>query len=332
MALYHLIGFAAGFVLDLIIGDPYNFPHPIRWIGSLIGWLDKTLLGDGKKLSSSGKKARGLLMWLVVIVITVCLTGGALYLAYSIHPAAGMVLEAVLTCYCLATKSLKDESMKVYKALLTKDLDASRKAVSMIVGGDTKALDEAGITRAAVETVAENTSDGVIAPLLYCFLAGPVLGLAYKAANTMDSMVGYHNDRYEDFGFFPAKLDDVVNFLPARISALLMISAAFLGGRDYSGKRAFEIFKRDRFNHKSPNSAQTESACAGALGVRLAGDASYFGKVVKKPFIGDDCRQIETEDIKRANCIMYITAVLCFVLCCAVLALGLSFDWNMLHV
>ena len=150
-------------------------------------------------------------------------------------------------------------------------------------------------------------------------------------------MVGYHNDRYEDFGFFPAKLDDVVNFLPARFSALLMVAAACLGGSDFSGKRAFQIFKRDRFNHKSPNSAQTESACAGALGVRLAGDASYFGKVVKKPFIGDDLRQIEKEDIKRANHLMYITAFLCFLICCAVLLIfllvpGFSFNWNLIHM
>ena len=201
--------------------------------------------------------------------------------------------------------------MKVYYALREGDIEKSRYAVSMIVGRDTKCLDEAGITRAAIETVAENTSDGVIAPVIYTFLGGPILGFAYKSINTMDSMVGYHNDKYEYFGKAAAKLDDIVNFVPARLSAVFMIMAAFFGGKEYSFQRALKIFKRDRFNHKSPNSAQTESACAGALSVKLAGDASYFGKIVKKPFIGDDIRQIEFDDIKRACRLMYLTEDIC---------------------
>ena len=225
----------------------------------------------------------------------------------------GVVVEAVLTCYCLATKSLKDESMKVYKALKEGTIDDARRAVSMIVGRDTESLDEKAVVRAAVETVAENTSDGVIAPLIYTFIGGPVLGLLYKAINTMDSMVGYHNDRYENFGFAAAKLDDVVNFLPSRISAMFMILAASLGGKDFSGKDALRIFKRDRYNHKSPNSAQTESACAGALRLRLAGDSSYFGKIVHKPYIGDAIREEEPEDIKRSCRLMYLTCYLTFV-------------------
>jgi adenosylcobinamide-phosphate synthase len=206
----------------------------------------------------------------------------------------------------------------VYKALKANDTEKARKAVSMIVGRDTEKLDDEGIAKAAVETVAENTSDGVIEPLLYTAIGGPVLGFAYKAINTLDSMVGYHNDRYENFGSFSARLDDIVNFIPARISAGLMIISAYICGvfnGIYSGKRAVRIFKRDRFNHKSPNSAQTESVCAGALGIKLAGDASYFGKLVKKPYIGDAERNIENEDIKRAGRLMYISEFICFVFC-----------------
>ena len=213
--------------------------------------------------------------------------------------------------------------MRVYDALRTDGVDAGRRAVSMIVGRDTSVLDAAGVTRAAVETIAENTSDGVIAPMLYTAIGGPVLGFVYKAVNTMDSMIGYKNDKYMYFGRFAARLDDVVNFIPARISAYLMIVAAFIGGRQFDGQNAYRIFKRDRFNHASPNSAQTESVCAGALRVRLAGDAVYFGKLVKKKYIGDGLREIEYEDIKRANRLMYITAFLCELLSVAVMSLVL---------
>ena len=313
---YHLLAFCIGFVLDQIIGDPYNIPHPIRLIGNLIGFLDKKLMGpkdtqDNRDRNPGKEMRRGLLLWIVVVASTVIVTTLIVNAAYFLNTLLGMLVEAVLTCYILAAKSLKDESMKVYKALKTGTLEDARFAVSMIVGRDTKVLDETGVAKAAVETVAENTSDGVIAPLIYTFVGGPVLGLAYKAVNTMDSMVGYHNDRYEYFGRVAARMDDVFNYLPARISALLMIAAAFVCGSDYSGKRAFEIFKRDRYNHKSPNSAQTESACAGALGIRLAGDASYFGKIVHKPYIGDDTRPVEEEDIKRANHLMYGTTYIC---------------------
>lgn len=320
----HLAAFAAGFILDLLVGDPYKIPHPIRWIGSLIARLDKKLLGKRDEAKVTSERLRGLFMWLIVMTVTIALSGGALFASYRIHVLFGIVLEAILTCYCLATKSLKDESMKVYKALKTGDIKASRRAVSMIVGRDTESLDEAGVTRAAVETVAENTSDGSIAPLIFTCIGGPVLGLAYKAINTMDSMVGYHNDRYENFGFFPARLDDIANFFPARISALLMIASCLFLGKEYDAAGAYRIFKRDRFNHKSPNSAQTESACAGALGLRLAGDAVYFGKKVEKPFIGDDKRPIEAEDIKRANKLMYMTAILAFVIGAGILTLVLG--------
>ena len=325
---YHIIAFIAGFVLDLLIGDPHFIPHPVRLIGSLISFLDKRLNSDVKYNSSENeanltKYKRGVLLAFTVIFATFAVSVIILVAAYSINLYAGIIAEAVMTWQILATKCLRVESMRVYDALRTDGVEAGRRAVSMIVGRDTSVLDEAGVTRATVETIAENTSDGVIAPMLYTAIGGPVLGFVYKAVNTMDSMLGYKNDKYMYFGRFAARLDDVVNFIPARISAYLMIAAAFIGGRQFDGKNAYRIFKRDRFNHASPNSAQTESVCAGALRVQLAGDAVYFGKLVKKKYIGDGLREIEYEDIKRANRLMYITAFLCELLSVAVMSLVL---------
>ena len=325
---YHIFAFIAGFVLDLLIGDPHFIPHPVRLIGSLISFCDKRLNCDAgyniseKKLNLI-KYKRGMLLVFTVIFATFAISVIIIVAAYSINLYAGVIAEAVMTWQILATKCLRVESMRVYDALRTDGVDAGRRAVSMIVGRDTSVLDAAGGTRAAVETIAENTSDGVIAPMLYTAIGGPVLGFVYKAVNTMDSMLGYKNDKYMYFGRFAARLDDVVNFIPARISAYLMIAAAFIGGRHFDGKNAYHIFKRDRFNHASPNSAQTESVCAGALRVQLAGDAVYFGKLVKKKYIGDGLREIEYEDIKRANRLMYITAFLCELLSVAVMSLVL---------
>ena len=325
---YHIFAFIAGFVLDLLIGDPHFIPHPVRLIGSLISFCDKRLNCDaGYNISEKKinliKYKRGMLLAFTVIIATFAISVIIIVAAYSINLYAGVIAEAVMTWQILATKCLRVESMRVYDALKTDGVDAGRRAVSMIVGRDTSVLDAAGVTRAAVETIAENTSDGVIAPMLYTAIGGPVLGFVYKAVNTMDSMLGYKNDKYMYFGRFAARLDDVVNFIPARISAYLMIAAAFIGGRQFDGKNAYRIFKRDRFNHASPNSAQTESVCAGALRVQLAGDAVYFGKLVKKKYIGDGLREIEYEDIKRANRLMYITAFLCELLSVAVMSLVL---------
>lgn len=325
---YHIFAFIAGFVLDLLIGDPHFIPHPVRLIGSLISFCDKRLNCDaGYNISEKKlyliKYKRGMLLAFTVIFATFAMSVIIIVAAYSINLYAGVMAEAVMTWQILATKCLRVESMRVYDALRTDGVDAGRRAVSMIVGRDTSVLDAAGVTRAAVETIAENTSDGVIAPMLYTAIGGPVLGFVYKAVNTMDSMLGYKNDKYMYFGRFAARLDDVVNFIPARISAYLMIAAAFIGGRQFDGKNAYRIFKRDRFNHASPNSAQTESVCAGALRVQLAGDAVYFGKLVKKKYIGDGLREIEYEDIKRANRLMYITAFLCELLSVAVMSLVL---------
>lgn len=318
---YHMIAFFLGFLLDLLFGDPYWLPHPIRLIGSLIARVEKCFLGKNKDRNEKKEFRQGIYMVIIVLFSTMAVTTLILCLAYYINCYLGIAVETVMTYQILATKCLKVESMKVYYCLKDKTLPEARKAVSMIVGRDTDCLDEEGVAKAAIETVAENTSDGVIAPMLYTALGGPILGFLYKAVNTMDSMIGYKNDKYLYFGRTAAKLDDVVNFLPARISAYLMIAASFIGGKCFSGKRAYYIYKRDNRNHASPNSAQTESVCAGALGIRLAGNASYFGKIVKKPYIGDSVRAVEYEDIKRVNRLMYLTAWLSEIICLFVMGL-----------
>ena len=317
MLKYHITAFLLGFLLDLLLGDPYWLPHPIRLIGNLIAALDRKLLGNPEEGERNDHREfhRGIVLVVLVLLSVTVVTAALLFGGYALHPYIGLVMETIMTYQILATKCLKVESMKVYACLKRGDLPAAKKAVSMIVGRDTDVLDETGVAKAAIETVAENTSDGVIAPMLYLALGGPVLGFFYKAVNTMDSMVGYKNDRYLYFGRAAAKVDDVVNYIPARISAYLMILFAFIGGRAYDGKRAFQIHQKDRRNHASPNSAQTESACAGALGIQLAGDASYFGKIVKKPYIGDAVRKVEFEDIKRVNHLMYFTAWICALFC-----------------
>lgn len=255
-----------------------------------------------------GERRAGVGLACSTIAVTGLAAGTLVWAADRIAPAVGLAVRVVLCYFLLAARDLRDESMAVYRELVKGDLPAARRAVSMIVGRDTESLSAAGVAKAAVETVAENASDGEIAPLFYLAIGGPVLGWMYKAVNTMDSMIGYKNDRYLHFGRFAAKLDDVVNFIPARISGLLIVAAAFLTGMD--GPGAFRIFRRDRLKHASPNSAQTEAAAAGALGLELAGSASYFGKRVEKPTIGDARRAIEPEDIRRANRLMIAASVL----------------------
>lgn len=316
--IYHIAAMLAGFLMDLLFGDPYWLPHPIRLIGNWISFLEKRLLGsktEEKHTTPEQEKRRGMLLVLAVLSSTVFVTTVLLLGAYRLHPYLGAVIESIMTYQILATKCLQVESMKVYQELKKGDIAASRKVVSMIVGRDTECLDETGVAKAAIETVAENTSDGVIAPMICTAIGGPILGFFYKAVNTMDSMVGYKNEKYLYFGRAAAKLDDVVNYIPARISAYLMILAALLGGKNFKGRQAYRIYKRDNRNHASPNSAQTESVCAGALGIQLAGDASYFGKVVKKPYIGDALRNVEYEDIKRVNQLMYLTTCINEILC-----------------
>ena len=312
---YHLAAFCAGFLLDLIFGDPHWLPHPVRAIGKLISFLEKKLYGKGRR------RLRGFLLVLAVCLIVEISAFLVLCGCYLINSVLGCIIESIMTYQLLAAKCLKVESMKVYEKLEHGTLEEARKAVSMIVGRDTENLTAEEVVKAAVETVAENTSDGVIAPMLYLALGGPVLGFFYKTVNTLDSMIAYKNERYIDFGWFAAKADDAANFLPSRISAFLMIFACAFLGRSFSFKNAWRVYKRDRFNHESPNSAQTESACAGALGLKLAGPASYGGIVEDKPFIGDETRKIEHGDIRRANKLMYAAAFICAAFCVAVMAL-----------
>lgn len=307
-----LAALLTGYVLDLIFGDPRQIYHPIRIIGNLIAVLEKGIRKVFPK-TSKGELAGGTVLVVLVVQICTAVPAALLGLAAWIHPVVYWLLASFWCWQILATKSLKTESMKVYAPLKEGDLPAARRAVAMIVGRDTERLTEEGVAKAAVETVAENTSDGIVAPLIFLALGGPALGFFYKAVNTMDSMVGYKNERYLYFGRTAARLDDVLNFLPSRISAWLMILAAAILGMD--GKNAKRIYLRDRKNHASPNSAQTEAVMAGALRVQLAGDAWYFGELYKKPTIGDPFRAVEPEDIVRANRLMYLTSALALAVC-----------------
>lgn len=304
----------AGFLLDCLLGDPYSLPHPIRLIGRLISALEKWV----RKTFENHLVSGGAVLTVIVLILSTAVPLALLILCYRVNVWLGAAVESVLCYYMLAARCLRDESMKVHRAFLENDTEKARRAVSMIVGRDTKPLDKNGIIRAAVETVAENTSDGVTAPMLYMGLGGAVLGFFYKAANTMDSMIGYTNEKYLQIGKFAAKLDDVLNFIPSRLTALLMIFSAGIMRMDI--KNAWKIWRRDRRKHASPNSAQTEAVCAGALDLRLAGDAYYFGELHKKPFIGDDIREIKNEDIRRANRLMYCTSVLMLIICTALRA------------
>ena len=303
-----------GMILDWIFGDPVWLYHPVRIIGKWIAFLEKILRklagdqeGNEKKLLIAGG-----ILWTLVILASAAVPMGILYLAEKFSPCAAFVLECFWCYQLLAARSLGKESKKVYKKLIQDDLPGARLAVSMIVGRDTENLTVEGVTKAAVETVAENTNDGVIAPLIYMLIGGPILGFVYKAVNTMDSMLGYKNEKYLYFGRVAAKMDDVAGFIPARISALLMILVSCLLGMD--GKNALWIWKRDRRKHASPNAAQTEAVCAGALQVQLAGDAWYFGVKHEKETIGDPIRKIEPKDILRSEKLMIGTEVLTFLL------------------
>lgn len=309
--MYHLTALLLGFFIDLLLGDPHGIPHPVVWIGKLISAVEKLVRRIFPK-TVRGENLAGGVLWIIVAGVSTAVPALLLYAAYRLHPAAGLVLESIMCWQILATKALRDESMKVYAALKEGVPEDYRRAVSMIVGRDTAELDDKAVARAAVETVAENASDGVIAPMLFLALGGAPLGFFYKAANTMDSMLGYVEMPYKNIGLVPAKMDDVLNYIPARLSALLMLAAGALLRLDV--KNGWRIWRRDRRNHASPNSAQTESVCAGLLGVRLAGDAYYHGVLHKKPYIGDALREIEYEDIPRAGRLLYAAAALSLLL------------------
>ena len=308
-----MIGYAVlgGFVLDAIFGDPARLPHPVVYMGKAISALEKGLRARLPK-TPEGELWGGRILVFCLPVGTFALTCLVCMGAAALHPLLGLAVQMFWCGQALAAKGLVQESTNVYRELIKPDLPAARIAVSRIVGRDTQALTAEGVTKAAVETVAENASDGVIAPLFYMLLGGAPLALTYKAINTMDSMVGYKNTQYLYFGRAAARLDDIANFLPSRIAALLWVAAAALTGND--ARSAWRIWRRDRHNHASPNSAQTESACAGALNVQLAGPAYYFGQYYPKPTIGDAVRPIEPEDIRRANRMMYAESLLALAL------------------
>jgi len=302
-----LLSVLLGFLVDCLIGDPAWLLHPVVLIGKGISFSEKTLRRLFPKTDRGAFRA-GLVMAVFVPVLSAGAAFLLLFAAWKLSPWAYFALSTIMCWQCFAAKCLMTEAKKVVKKLETEGLEAGRKQVGMLVGRDTDSLSEEQVLKAAVETVAENASDGVIAPMLFMLLFGAVGGFFYKAINTMDSMVGYKNDRYRYFGRAAAKLDDAANFLPARISALAMIAAAPLVKLD--GKNAFRIWKRDRRKHASPNSAQTESVAAGALHLRLNGPASYFGKRVNKPYLGDDDRPIERKDVPKTCALMYGASVL----------------------
>ena len=306
-----LTAIIAGFILDLIFGDPHWLPHPICLIGYMIGFLERNL----RKLlapNPTALLAGGALMVIIVLVVSFAVPYYILQLAEAVSPWLRFGLETIMFYQIFATKCLRDESMKVFTALDNNDLADARVKLSWIVGRDTKNLSAEEVTKGAVETVAENTADGIIAPMLYMFLGGAPLAFLYKGINTMDSMVGYKNDKYLYFGRCAAKLDDLANLIPARIAGLVMIIAAFLVG--LNGPGAWKIFWRDRYHHLSPNSAMTESVTAGALNIQLGGDHYYFGKLVHKETIGDDIRPVCPQDIMQANRLLYMTAVVSLIL------------------
>jgi adenosylcobinamide-phosphate synthase len=306
-----LLSVLAGFVIDCLAGDPHWIPHPVVLIGKFISFSEKTLRRLFPKTDRGAFRA-GLVTAVIVPLVSATAVFWILFGMWKLSPWAYFAMSAIMCWQCFAAKCLATEANKVAKKLETEGLDAGRKQVSMLVGRDTEHLSEEQVWKATVETVAENASDGVIAPMLYMLLFGAVGGFFYKAINTMDSMIGYKNDRYLFFGRAAAKLDDAANFVPARLSALAMIVSAPFVRLD--GKNAFRIWKRDKRKHASPNSAQTESAAAGALHVQLAGPASYFGKRVEKPYLGDDDRPIERKDVSRTNRLMYGASVLVLVL------------------
>jgi len=302
--------FAAGFLLDLIIGDPEGIFHIVRLMGGEISILEKLLYRKGRPFQEF---LRGLILVVICLLSATALSFFLRYFISKLSRIAGVIFGALLSWQCLAIKCLKVSSMKVYDALKREDgLSGARKELSMIVGRDTEKLDRAGIIRAAVESVAESSSDGIIAPMFYLILFGPVGAVVYKTVNTLDSMIGYRNERYEYFGKAAARLDDVLNFIPSRLAALFMIAAAFIHS-GFSGRNAFRIWLSDRNILKSPNAGQTEAAASGALELKLAGPAYYKGVLSDKPFIGAEFeRESVPEDILKINTLMYLTSFLAF--------------------
>ena len=309
LLIYQTYAIIIGFIIDFFVGDPHAIPHPVVAIGKLISFLDRKLrIGDSDKRDI----LRGVWTVLIVSAVSIAVPSFILFIMWKIHPVAYLAVNSIMCAQIVAARELVRECSAVEKAIEKGDVEGARKAVSYVVGRDTEALDKEGICRAAVETIAENGSDGVIAPLFWMFLFGAVGGFFYKAVNTMDSMLGYKNEKYLYFGRAAARTDDFVNFIPSRISALLMIVSCPLCHLD--GKNALRIFRRDRFKHKSPNAAQTESVFAGALNVRLNGPAFYGGVLHEKEYLGDDTRPIAPADIRKSGHLMYTASFMMLII------------------
>lgn len=301
-----------GFILDLIIGDPNNPFHPVR----MIGWIANKFEVLARRIFKDSLKFAGLIVWMLTVGITFIITYEIINISKGINNYFGIILDGILIYFCISSKGLVVEGHKVIKYLIKDDIEGARKQLSFIVGRDTKNLDRNGIIRAVVETIAENMADGIIAPLFYAGIFGAPLALGYKAVNTLDSMFGYKNDKYKEFGYFPAKLDDVFNYIPARITGIFIIMASFILKYDY--KNSFKIYKRDRYNHTSPNSAHPEAAIAGTLGLQLGGANYYFGKLVEKPTIGDKLKEIDINDVNKTSNVLYLTSFIGYLVSIAI--------------
>ena len=302
------IAAAVGFVLDLLLGERLTAICPAVLFGRLIAALEKPLR-RALPATKGGERAGGAILALVMCVVALVVPMLLLWLCWTINPWLHVALSSFWCYQIMATRGLRDAALKVYRRVRARDLPAARKAVGEIVGRDTDRLSFTGVTKAAIETVAENASDGAIAPMFYFAIGGAPLAMLYKAINTMDSMLGYKNDRYRYFGTAGARLDDVANFIPARLSALLIIAVS--GPLGYDARGAWRIWRRDHANHASPNSAHSESAVAGALGIELLGDAYYFGELHEKPTVGDPTRPVKPGDIIRANKLLYASSGAC---------------------
>ena len=316
-------------LLDLLLGDPHRLPHPVRWIGRLINGLEKVLYPENR--SDRSEFCAGC----IVCMLVVFLCGGSVYLVFlslqKWSPIAGLIGETIIGCYCISARSLVQEADKVRRFLAVQDLSSARKALSMIVGRDTENLDEDGIVRATVETVAENIVDGIVSPVFYLALGGPVAAMAFKAVSTMDSMIGYRNERYRRFGTCAARLDDALNFVPARVAAFLLIPCAAFILR-YDWKKSIRIVRRDRLKHESPNSAHGEAAVAGALGLRLGGEAFYRGIRSEKPYLGDRDGLFHPDAVIRVNRIAVVVTLLVLLLFSAITALPAGLNIQALPV
>ncbi|MCG8706861.1 cobalamin biosynthesis protein [Brenneria sp. 4F2] len=305
-----LTAWFAAFLLDHWLGDPAHWPHPVRWIGALIARLQRAIRACCR--SERALKFGGGLLWLAVVGITWAVSWGMLAGLTAIHPWLGWLAQVWMIYTCLAARCLSDAALAVYRTLRRGTLEESRRQLSWIVGRDTSQLEKPQITRAVVETVAENSIDGVIAPLFFLLLGGAPLAMAYKAVNTLDSMVGYKNPKYRSIGYVSARMDDLANYVPARLGWLLLATAAWFLKADY--RQAWRIGWRDRYQHSSPNCAWSEATVAGALGIRLGGPNDYFGQRVDKPWIGDARREISLDDIPRSIRLMNVASLLALLL------------------